>query len=604
MTTCSSFNNGPQLFYSYTIPANSRGTFVVTPTGMPASLRPFVRVFADCASAATCLTTATGAMQGSTTTAIYDNRSAMAQNVIVSVGSTEPGTAGTFTLNGTIAPLPPVPPNGTCAMPQTLTLPSMGVAGTTVGAVERRLFSTCASSTTSGGQVVYYSVTVPSTRTLRFRVTPGSMTFNPAIRVFNLCTSTTCTDTRDAAGAGQPETLLYHNPSGSDQTLIIAVGSQTDLDQGPFTVDAELLPATPPANTTCAMAQTLMAGTTATQVQAQATTISSASCLPTSDGPVLYYSVTVPPNTLATLTATPYSDRANAVLRVRPSCGDASCVASSNATGAGVAETVSWRNSTGAPVTYIVELGSSSNSSRGVFDLNLAFADASPRYMLTELPMANCEDMSMGATELMFSSTDDAATPITPLPPGFVFPFFADSMNMVTHFSVTTNGFAQLWTSAAGVPSTAFFQGANEMPSAANPPGMLAIFWDDLVVVPPASVRTKVVGTAPSRRFVIEWNNVAPIGRTGTDSLRFQIKLSETSGIIEYHYCSMTSMDPMSTRHLGSSALIGLQSIRRDFGHMYLADGTANGMMGGPPRSVGGGTATSPNLLRWIPTMM
>jgi hypothetical protein len=59
----------------------------------------------------------------------------------------------------------------------------------------------------------------------------------------------------------------------------------------------------------------------------------------------------------------------------------------------------------------------------------------------------------------------------------------------------------------------------------------------------------------------------------------------------------------MSTRHLGSSAMVGLQSIPRNFGHLYLADGTDNGMPGGMPRQVGGGSASSPNLLRWIPTM-
>ncbi|MFO0561894.1 MAG: hypothetical protein U0269_28030 [Polyangiales bacterium] len=601
-STCNSSFNGPQLFYSYTIPANTLGTFAVAPTGMPASQIPYVRVFADCASASTCLATAEGTMAGATTTATFENRSAMARSVIVSVGSTEVGSSGSFTLTGTVTALPPAPANATCAMPEALALPAMGVMGTTTGAFERRTYSSCSTSATSGAPLVYYSVTVPPSRTLQFRATPTSMTFNPAIRAFIGCSATTCADSRDAAPAGQAETLLYYNPTGGDQTLTIAVGSQTSGNQGDFTVDASLLPAAAPTNTNCAAAQALSAGNTPAQVQAQATGITGATCLATLDGPVLYYSVTVPNNTLATLTATPNSDRANAVLRVRPSCADTSCVGSTNATGAGSAETVGWRNTSGAPVTYIVEVGSTSNSTRGVFDLNLTLTDASPRYMLTALPMANCEDLS-AAPAIMFSSTDDSATPVTALPAGFTFPFFADSMNTITHYSVTTNGYAQLWTSAAGSPSTSYFPGALDFPSASNPPGMLSIFWDDLVIPATGSVRTLTVGAMPSRRFVIEWTNVAPLGRSSTDTLRFQIKLSETSGIIEYHYCSMTSTDPMSTVQNGSGAVIGLQNIPRTLGQMYLANGTDNGMMSGMPRSIGGGTATSPNLLRWIPTM-
>lgn len=603
MTTCSSSNNGPQLFYSYTIPSNWQGSFVVTPTGTPAALQPFVRVFADCASAATCLTTGSGASQGAATTAVYENRTAMAQTVIVSVGSTEVGGAGAFSLNGTISPIPPVPANGMCSTPQALTLPAAAVAGSTVGAVERRSYSTCATAT-SGGQLVYYTVTVPSTRTLRFRVTPGSMTFNPSIRAFNGCAATACADTRDAAPAGQPETMHYYNPSGGDQTLIVAVGSQTDRDQGAFTVDAELLPAGAPTNASCAMASTLMVGTTATaQVQAQATTTSGATCLATSDGPVLYYSVTVPNNTRATVTATPSADRANAVFRVRQSCTNASCVASSNASGGGAVETVSWINTTGAPVTYIVELGSTANSTRGVFDISVSFADATPLYTLTEVPMASCEDMSTGATPVMFPTNDDSSFGPVAFPAAFAFPFFRDVMNTPTHYSITTNGVMQLWPSATGTPTTSAASPSIDLPSTSNPPGLLSAFWDDLLVGPPGSVRTKITGAAPSRTLVVEWNTVTFYLASNGELLTFQIKLFETTGVIEYHYCSMTSMSATSTRHRGDSALVGLQNIPRSEGLRYLVDGTVDGSIGGTVRQVGGGTAAAPSLLRWTPTM-
>lgn len=599
-TTCNSTNNGPQLFYSLTIPANSLATITATPTGAPA-WAPYLRLVADCASAGTCLATQSGTA-GSPTTLLFENRMAMARTIVVSVGSTTTTNGGAFTLTGTTMMLPPVPANATCASAEMLSLPATGVMGTTLGATERRSSFSCA-TLASGGQLVYYTATVPAGRTMQFRVNPASPTFNPAIQAFLTCMPTTCEDFVNERGAGEPEQINYFNPDATDQTVIFAVGSRTDRDQASFTVDASLLPAAA-SNTTCAMARPLTAGRTNNQLQTTATGTSTATCQTFSTGAPLYYSVTVPANQRATLTALTYSGNADPVLRIRPDCATNACVASANSGFAGDNETVSWTNATGAPVTYIVELASDDSTYRGVFDLDLSFSDASPGYTLVPLPSASCDDLSMGATNVTFGSTDDSASSITALPSGFTFPYFSDSMNVISHYSVTTNGFAQLWTSSAGSPSTSATQGENALPSTLNPTGLLAAFWDDLIVASPSVVRTMVTGTAPNRRLVIEWNNATIYLRAMQDQLRFQIKLSEGSGIVEYHYCSMTSTDAMSTRHFGSSALIGLQNITRSRGQTYLMDGTDTGMMGGMPRSIGGGTAASPSLLRFIPTGM
>jgi hypothetical protein len=601
MTTCSSFNNGAQLFYSLTIPANSLATITATPTGMPA-WAPFIRVFNDCMGAATCLATRTGTT-GMPNTLLYENRNPMAQTVVVSVGSTTTTNGGAFSLTGTTTPLPPVPMNATCAAAESLTLPAAGVAGTTVGATERRSFSSC-STLASGGQLVYYTATVPAGRTLSFRVNPGTMTFNPAIRAFIGCMPTTCGDVTDNGGAGAAETMNYWNSTAADQTVVFAVGSQTDRNQGSFTVDAQLLPAAA-TNTTCAAARPLTdTMPLLNQLQTTAPTASMATCLPGDTGQVLYYSVTVPAATRATVTARTYSDNADPTLRVRQDCATLACVTSSSVGFFGDDEVLSWTNATAAPVTYIVELGSSDPDARGVFDLSLRLDSAAPAYTIIPLPSASCEDMSMGATNVTFATTDDSASAITALPAGFTFPYFGDAMNTVTHYSVTTNGFMQLWPSAAGSPSTTTAPSTFDYPLASSPAGQLAIFWDDLIVAAPSVVRTKEVGTAPNRRFVIEWNNVTIYLRAMQEQLRFQIKLSETSGTIEYHYCSMTSTDMASTRHFGSSATVGLQNIPRTRGQSYLFDGTDTGMMGGMPRAVGGGTAASPGLIRFIPTGM
>ncbi len=589
-TTCSSFNDGPQLFYTYTIPANSSATFTATPTSMPV-WSPFVRVFADCASAATCLTTATGAATTGVSAATFENRTAMERTVTVSVGGTNIPAGGPFTLNVTTAVLPAGPANGTCDTATVLTLPTSGLMGTTTGAFTRLSSFSCTALST-GGSYVFYRATVPAGRSLRFTVNPTTMTFNPAILAYpTTCTPTTCTNYRNSAGAGLPEQLAYTNTTTTDQTVTFAVGSTTAGQFGDFTVDATLVPV--PTNTTCATPRALT-GSLNGQAQSGATATASMACLSSSTGPVLYYSVTVPAQTRATLTATPNSDTTSPVLRVLEGCGAMTCTTSGSGFSGGTAS-VTWTNTGMSPITYLVELGSSAATTRGVVDLALTLASAAPAYNVATEAMASCDDLTMGATDLAVSG-DDSTSPTTALPTGFAFTYFGDSTAPVTHFSANSNGLAQLHTSAAGVASTSYSNVT--LPDAFSPTGALAVLWDDLNVSTTAmgAVRYATLGTGTARRHVIEWINVSPLSDS-TARMRFQVKLFETTNVIEYHYCSLTSMDTTSTRHTGSSATIGLQNIARTRGQVWSVDG----MGGGMTRSVGSGTATSPNLIRWTP---
>lgn len=53
------------------------------------------------------------------------------------------------------------------------------------------------------------------------------------------------------------------------------------------------------------------------------------------------------------------------------------------------------------------------------------------------------------------------------------------------------------------------------VPTAGEPDAALFAFWDDLNVDPAASVLTGTFGTAPNRRFVVEWHNVQFYGEGG-----------------------------------------------------------------------------------------
>ena len=66
---------------------------------------------------------------------------------------------------------------------------------------------------------------------------------------------------------------------------------------------------------------------------------------------------------------------------------------------------------------------------------------------------------------------------------------------------MSTNGHVNFLAQSAAHSNTA-------IPNAAVPNAALYPFWDDLIVDAESSVRTRTVGTAPNRRFVIEWLNV------------------------------------------------------------------------------------------------
>ncbi|MDP3279179.1 MAG: hypothetical protein Q8Q09_28570 [Deltaproteobacteria bacterium] len=583
MMTCSSFNSGPQVFYSITIPANHQASIVATPSGMPA-WAPFLRVIDTCAAGVTCLGTQFGAA-GMPTNGTFANRTATARTVLVSVGSSNAANGGAFSLSYTTAMIPAAAANATCAMPTALTLPTTALAGSTISGMETRS-SSCAAST-FGGPLSYYTLSVPAGRSILINAAPRTAGFNPAVHLFDGCAATSCAGFRDSAPIDQPERLTYTNATLAAQNLTLAIGSRTTTQEGSFALDVSLLPNTT-ANTTCAAAIPLPTsnGVLSQQQQNVASTRSTATCEAGSTGNVLYYSLTIPAGQQALITASPLGPTtANAVLRVRTDCATAACVGSSNTTGSNAAENLTIRNDTMAPAVYIVELGSASSTSTGIFDLAVSYSRIP--YSVTAIATANCDDLSMGATSLMLNGDDEAST-VRALPMPFAFSYFGDA---VSHFGANTNGLAQLFSNSMGIVSTSF--GNVDLPSATGPVGALSVFWDDLEVDtmsrPGAAVRFATLGTAPNRRVVLEWFNANTLG--GTDTLRFQVKLNETSNTVEYHYCAMTDTAMGSTFHLGSSATIGMQNLARDRATVF-SHNTA---------SIGLGTAMSPNRLLFIP---
>lgn len=69
-----------------------------------------------------------------------------------------------------------------------------------------------------------------------------------------------------------------------------------------------------------------------------------------------------------------------------------------------------------------------------------------------------------------------------------------------------------------------------------NPGTVLAPWWDDLNMDGSSSVSYKTTGTAPNRTFTAEWKNMLGFATGSTDRLNFQVKLHESTNVIEFCY--------------------------------------------------------------------
>ena len=123
-------------------------------------------------------------------------------------------------------------------------------------------------------------------------------------------------------------------------------------------------------------------------------------------------------------------------------------------------------------------------------------------------------------------------------------------------YSVNSNGLVQLWPSLTGMPSASLDNTA--IPNAGGPNRFIAAFWDDLFPEMGSQALTRTLGTAPNRRFVVQWTNFSNYNDRMA-RMTFQAKLFETTNVIELHYCAITpgAMPPLAT---GSSATIGIEN--------------------------------------------
>jgi hypothetical protein len=146
--------------------------------------------------------------------------------------------------------------------------------------------------------------------------------------------------------------------------------------------------------------------------------------------------------------------------------------------------------------------------------------------------------------------TGDDATAVVPLP--FDFSFYGTSYSAA---NVSTNGFLS-FTGASTIPMN------TGIPVASEPNGAVYVEWDNLQVDASAGVFTKSLGSAPNRRFVIEWRNIKPFN--AIERWDLEVVLYETGKLL-LQYRNVDAL-----RDMGSSATVGIENATGSDALQYL----------------------------------
>jgi subtilisin family serine protease len=199
------------------------------------------------------------------------------------------------------------------------------------------------------------------------------------------------------------------------------------------------------------------------------------------------------------------------------------------------------------------------------FDVALPQRSDSFGYVCEVVPPSYIE----AGTPLSLTGDDNSAEVSLPFP----FRFYGSSYSLAF---VSTNGNLNFLAS-----SISYVNGP--IPSASNPNGAIYPFWDDLFVESDSSVRTELLGAAPSRRFVIEWRNVAFFNNRSS-RIDFEVVLYEDGRILTQY----RNID--SSQKQGSSATIGIENADGTVAFQYASD---QAVLGQPAYAVLYHTASS-----------
>jgi hypothetical protein len=173
-------------------------------------------------------------------------------------------------------------------------------------------------------------------------------------------------------------------------------------------------------------------------------------------------------------------------------------------------------------------------------------------YMASDATVYSFVDVSAGGASVL-GGTDDGTAALT-LP--FSFTFYGQSYSLVC---VSSNGAIYFVPSAASCTGVNDFANVDLALTTPNDWPALFPYWTDLTFQAPGagSVFYQTIGTAGSRRFVVQWNDAFPAA--SPNAVTFQAILSEGSNNVLFQYKTVTlgAGNPASN---GAQATIGIRN--------------------------------------------
>jgi len=188
------------------------------------------------------------------------------------------------------------------------------------------------------------------------------------------------------------------------------------------------------------------------------------------------------------------------------------------------------------PGTGTINFSGSSNATLTVVDI---LSNSVSDYTRTTFPA--------GMTTLTDASAGPGGTNAgLDVPLGFSFHYMG---NAYTQARITTNGYVILNMTGSNSANN------NYLFTTDVPNTTLAPWYDYLKADGTGFIRYKSEGTSPNMVFTVEWYRLLTYPSTATSRIRFQLKLFESTRVIEFHYGTAEG----GTHHGSESASIGIE---------------------------------------------
>jgi PKD repeat protein len=141
---------------------------------------------------------------------------------------------------------------------------------------------------------------------------------------------------------------------------------------------------------------------------------------------------------------------------------------------------------------------------------------------------------------------------------GFTFNYLGTNYSAVR---ICTNGWISL--NQSGTTS----ENNPDLFTVIEPNTTLAAWFDNLTVDDSGELTYKTEGNAPTRVFTVEWKNIPTFWKQANARINFQVRLFETSNIIEFHYGNLVA----GTHNNSEGASIGIEDAIGGSGHFIEA---------------------------------